>query len=102
MDSQPTDWNRYLSGIVSASVDGIVVTDGDGTIRAWNPAAESLYGYSAEEAIGRSILMVAGDRELEEMCRRGRTDDVDAACERVMRTVRELEDHLKPPATEKV
>jgi len=33
----------------------VVVTDLEGVITAWNPAAESLYGWSLEEAVGRSV-----------------------------------------------
>jgi PAS domain S-box-containing protein len=42
---------------------GIIVTDIDGKIRGWNPAAERMYGYSREEALGVSVTMlhVSGD-----------------------------------------
>jgi PAS domain S-box-containing protein len=56
-------WSRYVAGIVEASTDSIVVIDRDGTIRAWNRGAERLYGYTAEEAVGRSILMVVPERK---------------------------------------
>ena len=43
-----------LSSIVEASADAIYVYDFDGTILTWNRAAEELYGFSADEIIGRS------------------------------------------------
>ncbi|MEN3307744.1 MAG: hypothetical protein V7603_3946 [Micromonosporaceae bacterium] len=45
-----------LSGLCS---DAVVVTGRDGTIRRWNPAAEGLYGYRAEEILGRPWSLLA-------------------------------------------
>lgn len=42
--------------------DAIVVSDRDGRIVLWNPAAVSLFGYSAEEARGRDVRMVIPER----------------------------------------
>jgi PAS domain S-box-containing protein len=56
-----------LGAIVSWSDDAIVAKDLDGIINAWNPAAERLFGFTAEEAIGRSIRMIVpADRQSEE------------------------------------
>lgn len=45
-------------GIASASPDGIVVADAHNTILAWNAGAERLFGYTAREAIGRSLDII--------------------------------------------
>lgn len=54
-----------LAAIVQSSADVIVGETLDGIITDWNPAAQVLYGYTAEEVIGRhlSLLHPLGDRE---------------------------------------
>jgi len=56
-----------LAAIVESSEDAMIAKDLNGTITAWNAAAERLYGYSATEAVGQSIrLIVPPDRQHEE------------------------------------
>ncbi len=57
----------HLAAIVQASFDAIVSMDLDGTIRSWNAAAESIFGWSAQELVGQSILtIIPADRRHEE------------------------------------
>lgn len=56
-----------LAAIVVDTDDAIVSKDLQGVITSWNPAAERIFGFSAEEAVGRRIdLIIPPDRSGEE------------------------------------
>lgn len=44
-----------LRAIVETAVDGIITIDSDGVVETMNPAAERMFGFAAEELIGRNI-----------------------------------------------
>jgi PAS domain S-box-containing protein len=46
---------RYYEALVEFNPGAIVLVDSDGMVTSWNPAAERLFGYTADEAIGQNI-----------------------------------------------
>ena len=48
--------------ILSARADAIVAADRDGIIPFWNPGAERIFGYSPDEALGRSLDLIIPER----------------------------------------
>ncbi|MER2265159.1 PAS domain-containing protein [Methylobacterium oxalidis] len=52
-----------LAQIITAAGDAIVVSDVSGAITVWNPAAERIFGFSQEEALGRSLDLITPERQ---------------------------------------
>ena len=50
-----------LRSVIDHIVDGIISIDGHGTITTFNPAAERIFGYTADEAIGQNVKMLMPD-----------------------------------------
>ncbi len=67
------DVEHRLAAIVESSDDAIISKDLNGIIRSWNHGATQLFGYAAEETIGKSIEMLfPPDRVAEEQTIIGR------------------------------
>ena len=57
----------WLVAIVQSSLDAIIGKSLDGRITSWNPAAERMFGYTADEAIGEFVtIIIPPDRVDEE------------------------------------
>jgi PAS domain S-box-containing protein len=70
-----------LAAVVASSDDAIIGKTLEGTITAWNRGAEKVFGYSASEAMGRSMLMLLpperANEEPEILARIGRGESVE-------------------------
>ena len=82
-----------LTAIVDSSDDAIISKDLNGVVTSWNNSAERLFGYTAQEAIGKTIaeLVIPDDRQNEEpeiLARLRRGERVDH-----FETIRRRKDH---------
>jgi len=60
----PTD---RMAAVVASASDAIITTSLDGLVLTWNLGAESLYGYPADEMIGRPVTLLAPPGQDEEV-----------------------------------
>ncbi len=56
---------RYQAQLLEQIRDAVIVTDLNGIIQNWNPAAEQIFGYTATEVIGRHIDLLYFDQDKE-------------------------------------
>jgi len=47
-----------LQGVFNSVIDGVIIIDGKGTIDAFNPAAEGIFGFTEEEVLGENVKVL--------------------------------------------
>ncbi|HVU90263.1 MAG TPA: PAS domain S-box protein [Pirellulales bacterium] len=60
------DEARKLALIIESTEDAVIGLDLNANVTSWNQAAEKLYGYKAEEIVGRSVLMILPPDQVDE------------------------------------
>lgn len=83
----------FISDVIDSSAEAIITINGKGKIIVFNPAAEKLFGYSADEAINKdvSILMPVDERS----AHRGYVENSELYTTRIIHQARELEGQRK-------
>ena len=59
--------DRLVDALLATASDAIIATDRTGIINFWNPGAVRIFGFAADEAIGRSldlIILTISERDI--------------------------------------
>ena len=82
--SELRDSESRKAGILDASLDAVITTDGDGTIVEFSRAAEQMFGRAREAAIGHPLLDVVTSLEMRDGEREGLERMTTAGLERIV------------------
>jgi PAS domain S-box-containing protein len=63
---------QRLRTVVESSTDALVTMDADGRILAWNPVARRMFGWSADEVLGKDLAEVTMPERIRELYREGK------------------------------
>ena len=56
-------WETDYQQLVTAMGDAVVVSDREGKIRFWNPAAERIFGFTETEVLGESLDIIIPEKQ---------------------------------------
>jgi PAS domain S-box-containing protein len=62
VSSQAFEFDAIAAAVLQGAADAIVACDAEGTIRFWNPGAVRIFGFTAQEAVGRSLDIIIPER----------------------------------------
>ncbi len=65
---------KRLRVITDTATDAIIMMDNEGKVSYWNPAAEEIFGYSTDEALGRDLHVLLAPREVDKARRKRLAD----------------------------
>ncbi len=54
----PAERDALADALLASAGDAIILCDRDGLIRFWNPGAQRIFGFTAEEALGQSLDII--------------------------------------------
>ncbi|OSM02202.1 putative PAS/PAC sensor hybrid histidine kinase [Magnetofaba australis IT-1] len=61
LESRMREGSEALQRVINSVPDGIIVIDDKGMVERFSPAAERIFGYSAEEVIGRNVSLLMAE-----------------------------------------
>lgn len=82
MNEHSAEW--ICRNIFEKTPDGVVFADSDGVIRFWNSGAEIIFGFSANEAVGRDLDIIIPEK-LRERHRQGYSRAMETGVSKYMR-----------------
>jgi PAS domain S-box-containing protein len=56
------DLDRFYRTLAEEASDAIIYADAEGLIRFWNRGAQRIFGFTADEAVGRSLDLIIPDK----------------------------------------
>ena len=62
MERKLRESEKRYRAVIDNAIEAIISVDGRGNIVAWNPAAETIFGYSADESLGKPVTFIMPER----------------------------------------
>jgi len=82
---------QMARGIIDTALDAFVQIDQRGVIRDWNPQAETLFGWSREEALGKNVFELMGRRDGQGPLQKALAGFLDSGLQQVRQPRREIQ-----------